>query len=188
MHHELSLKTIPIDEIALWSGNAKKHDLDAIMRSIRRYGFAAPAKLDSELGAVVFGNGRIQALRAMAQSGEEAPRGVTVLDDGRWAVPILQGLDAESKDAAIAFGVDHNALTLAGSDLALVDTLQIWDEQALQDLLNESPDAAELLIAFDADDLSSLLNGPSFEPVGADEQGQLDEKKLKTCPECGHEF
>ena len=188
MHHELSLETIPIDEITLWNGNAKKHDLEAIKRSIRRHGFAAPAKFDATLGAVVFGNGRIQALRTMVEDGEDPPKGVTVQHDGRWAVPILYGLNAESRDAAVAFGIDHNALTLSGGDLGFVDQLQIWDEQALQTLLNESPDAAELLIAFDADDLASLLNGPSFDPVGEDKQGQLDEKKLKTCPECGHEF
>jgi len=29
---------------------------------------------------------------------------------------------------------------------------------------------------------------PDFEPVSADEQPRLDQKKPVTCPECGHEF
>jgi len=29
---------------------------------------------------------------------------------------------------------------------------------------------------------------PDFEPASQDDQGKLDEKKLKICPECGHEF
>ena len=29
---------------------------------------------------------------------------------------------------------------------------------------------------------------PDFQPVGADEQGRLDEKSKTKCPECGHEF
>lgn len=31
-------------------------------------------------------------------------------------------------------------------------------------------------------------NPPTFEPVGIEEQGRLDQKKPVTCPECGHEF
>jgi hypothetical protein len=29
---------------------------------------------------------------------------------------------------------------------------------------------------------------PDFQPVGANEQGRLDEKKRVVCPQCGHEF
>jgi hypothetical protein len=45
------------------------------------------------------------------------------------------------------------------------------------------------------DDLDELLydlgeDAPDFDPVGMDEQGQLDEteSETRTCPECGHEF
>ena len=55
-------------------------------------------------------------------------------------------------------------------------------------MLADAPDAAALLASFDEDDLSSLLEAPDFEPVSADEQSRLDQKKLVTCPECGHEF
>lgn len=33
-----------------------------------------------------------------------------------------------------------------------------------------------------------IFNNPNFSPSAEDEQPRLDEKKLKTCPECGHEF
>jgi hypothetical protein len=32
------------------------------------------------------------------------------------------------------------------------------------------------------------ITPPDFQPVGLDEQGQLDKKALIECPECGHEF
>jgi len=32
------------------------------------------------------------------------------------------------------------------------------------------------------------LEAPKFEPGDENDQGKLDEKKLKICPECGHEF
>ena len=50
------------------------------------------------------------------------------------------------------------------------------------------PDAGELLTSLDSEDVDALLTGPDFEPVDADDQSRLDEKKQVTCPECGHEF
>ena len=60
-----------------------------------------------------------------------------------------------------------------------------WDKpilgQQLQSLMDDGFQIAD--IGFDPGDW--LV---SFEPVSSDEQGKLDEKKLKTCPECGHQF
>jgi len=66
--------------------------------------------------------------------------------------------------------------------------LGIWDEQGLQQVLDDTPDVAPLLASLAGEDLASLLRGPSFEPVDVDAQPRLDEKKAITCPECGAEF
>jgi hypothetical protein len=58
----------------------------------------------------------------------------------------------------------------------------------LQQVLAATPDASALLASMDEDDVRALLAGPSFEPVGADQQSRLDRKKAVTCPACGHEF
>ena len=55
-------------------------------------------------------------------------------------------------------------------------------------MLEQTPDAADLLTSLDRQDVDALLTGPDFEPVGADEQSRLDEKKQVTCPECGRSF
>ena len=52
----------------------------------------------------------------MRQEGKEAPRGIAVLEDGEWVVPIIFGVDAASKAAAVAFAIDHNNLTLLGGN------------------------------------------------------------------------
>ncbi len=103
-------------------------------------------------------------------------------------MPVIFGVDAESHAAAVAFAVDHNNLTLLGSDFKFTDLVRLWDEEGLQRVLSEVPDASDLLVSFSAEDVASLLSGPDFEPGSSDEQSQLDEKKLATCPACGHEF
>lgn len=184
----LELRYIPLAQAQRWDRNPKRHDLDALVRSIETYGFGDPPKYDATLGALVYGNGRTEALERMRAAGKEPPRGIGVLDDGEWAVPVIFGVDAESHAAAVAFAVDHNNLTLAGGSLKFEDVLGIWDEEALQRLLEDTPDAGALLASMDRDDLDALLGGPAFEAVNKDEQPRLDERATITCPECGHEF
>lgn len=184
----LELRYIPLSQARRWDANPKRHDIGALIRSIETHGFGDPPKYDTTLGALVYGNGRTEALERMRREGKVPPRGIGSLENGEWAMPVIFGVDAESRAAAIAFAVDHNNLTLLGGDLGLTDLLAIWDEAGLQKILAEVPDAGALLASLDAGDVASLLDGPDFEPTGADEQSRLDEKKLVTCPECGHEF
>lgn len=185
---KLRLEYIPLSQARRWDANPKRHDLLALVRSIETHGFGDPPKLDATLGALVYGNGRTEALEQMRQAGKEPPRGILALDGGQWAVPVIFGVDAESEAAAVAFAIDHNNLTLLGGDLGFTELLQIWDEPGLQAVLAETPDAGALLASFDSEDLDALLSGPSFDAVDADEQSRLDQKKEITCPSCGHEF
>ena len=184
----LELRYIPLSQAKRWDRNPKRHDIAALIQSIQRYGFGDPPKFDARLEGLVYGNGRTEALERMLDAGQEPPRGVAIDETGEWAVPVIFGVDAVSRDAAVAFAIDHNNLTLTGGGLELTDLLTLWDEQSLQQILDDAPDAAQLLVSFDADDLVSLLDAPDFEPVSADDQSRLDEKKRVTCPECGHEF
>jgi len=124
----------------------------------------------------------------MRSAGKEPPRGIGVTGDGEWAVPIIFGVDAASRAAAVAFAIDHNNLTLLGGNLGLEDVLGIWNEEGLQRVLGDEPDAGALLASLTAADLDALLEGPAFDPVSADDQSRLDEKKMVTCPACGEEF
>lgn len=184
----LELRYIPLHQAKRWNANPKLHDLDALMDSITKHGFGDPPKYDAQLDGLVFGNGRTEALERMQADGVEPPRGIGVLESGEWAVPVIFGVDAESRSAAVAFAIDHNNLTLLGGDLGFADVLQIWDESGLQSVLEDTPGASDLLASLDSQDVEALLIGPDFDPVPADDQSRLDEKKLTTCPECGHEF
>ena len=184
----LELRYIPLSQATRWDQNPKRHDIGALIESIERHGFGDPPKFDARLDGLVYGNGRTEALEQMRADGRQPPRGILTTDEGEWAVPVIFGVDAESEAAAVAFAIDHNNLTLLGGDLGFGDLLQIWDEAELQAVLDATPDASELLVSLDQDDLAALLTGPDFAPVAADEQSRLDETKHVTCPECGHEF
>jgi len=185
---KLELRYIPLDQAVLWDENPKRHDIGTLIRSIELHGFGDPPKYDEKLGGLVYGNGRTEALTRMQAEEMDTPRGVVKLDDGNWAVPVIFGVDAKSKDAAVAFAIDHNNLTLQGGDLGFTDLLRIWDEEGLQQVLSGLPDANQLLASFDVTDLDALIGSPDFEPVDAADQSRLDEKKSGCCPECGHEF
>ena len=185
---KLKLRYVPLAQAKLWDDNPKLHDIGGLMRSIELHGFGDPPKYDAQLEGLVYGNGRTEALERIRQEGKEPPRGILKLVDGEWAVPIIFGVDAASKAAAVAFAIDHNNLTLLGGNLGFTELLALWDEEGLQQVLTSFPDAGALLASLDASDVDSLLNGPDFEPVGAEDQSRLDEKKCVTCPECGHEF
>ena len=184
----LELRYVPLAQAQRWDANPKRHDLEALMASIETHGFGDPPKFDAQLEGLVYGNGRTEALEQLQLDGKEPPRGVLVTEDGEWAVPVIFGVDAQSRDAAVAFAIDHNNLTLLGGDLDFTDMLAMWDETGLRRVLEETPNAAQHLTSVDSVDVDTLMIGPDFEPVGADEQSRLDEKKQVTCPECGHCF
>jgi hypothetical protein len=124
----------------------------------------------------------------MREQGKEPPRGIGITEDGEWAVPVIFGVDAESRAAAVAFAIDHNNLGPMGGGFEFTDLMGMWDEEGLQRVLGAEPDAGPLLASLGSEDLAALLTGPDFQPAGEDDQSRLDRKKEITCPECGHEF
>jgi len=185
---QLELRYIPLAQAKLWDQNPKIHDLDALQRSIELHGFGDPPKFDSALDGLVYGNGRSEVLIRMREAGAKPPRGVVELKDGEWGIPVIFGVDARSREAALAFALDHNQLTLMGGNLGFAELTALWDEAGLQTVLEQIPDASNLLASLDSSQVEALLKGPDFDPVSADDQSRLDRKKAVECPECGHEF
>ncbi len=185
---QLDLRYIPLGQAKLWDLNPKVHDLDALQRSIELHGFGDPPKYDAALEALAYGNGRTEALGRMKEAGAKLPRGIVKLKGGEWALPVIFGVDAASREAAMSFALDHNHIGLMGGNLGFAELTALWDEAGLQAVLEQIPDASSLLASLDSSQVEALLKGPDFEPVSADEQSQLDKKKTVECPECGHEF
>jgi hypothetical protein len=169
----LSLRYVTLDQALTWrwETNPKRHDLDQLAASIRRYGFRDPSLYNTTLGGIPAGNGRLEALDLIRRSGEAAPRGVGLDADGGWCVPLVFGADAASRAAAEAFGVAHNNLTVVGFSAA--EVARLWQEGNYLALLKRLAAADELPVTVDEADLSSLLNLLEEEPVveAADDPG-----------------
>jgi len=132
----LEIRYVPLSKAVRWDRNAKRHDLAGIISSIRRYGFRDAPIFDSVLGAIVAGNGRLEALQIMRSSGEALPRGLR-LEGDEWLVPIQFGVDAATPGEAEAFGVDHNNLTAAGGGGGREALTDLWDAAGIHALLED---------------------------------------------------
>ena len=166
----------------LWERNPKLHDIGALSESLEQHGFRDPPAFDINLtnqygtpGAIVYGNGRIEALAGMRAQKRTPPRGVlTDLKSGKWFVPIKFGLDAVSKQAAEAFGIDHNSIGLLGGDLGFVEQMGIYDEAILQPLMVELAEFDAPLVSFDYGD---VIN---YDGVNLHQESQSNREKIKT--------
>lgn len=130
MKERLKIAYLPVRLVALWERNPKRHDLEGIKESIRRYGFRDAPIFDNTLnggeGGLAGGNGRTTALAEMEEGGEDPPKGIIVKDQ-IWTMPVQMGIDAESEAEAIAFALDHNTLTL-GDKFSAKESIRLWDE------------------------------------------------------------
>ena len=163
MSDELRIEYIPLDEVSRWKRNPKRHDMGTLVAAIERYGFVDPPKWDETLGALVYGNGRDEALEWMHRQGRPAPRGIRVDEAGRWLVPIKFGVDAVSPQEAEALAIDHNNLTMAGGDFTAWDMARMWDASYTEILAGLQVDDA-LPLSLDNDSLAALLAGVGDEP------------------------
>lgn len=162
----LTLEYVDLDTVAGWDRNPKRHDLKGVAASIRKYGFKDPLKFEPLLnegkGGIVEGNGRLEVLRSLHESIGKVPRGIGYDEAGRWFVPILFGVDAPSRAAAEAYGVDHNNITVAGGDFSWNEMLRMW-EKTYSDLITELAAQDMLPISVDGDDADRLAAGPAEE-------------------------
>lgn len=161
----LILKYVSMDTVSQWIGNIKRHDLETLMKSIRKHGFRDPLSYDVNLnkgaGGIVEGNGRDLALKTMyAQSPKKPPRGITVNDKGEWMVPVLFGVDAVSQAAAESYGFDHNNITMMGGELKLPDIMSLYTDQAAVMLKNLQANDA-MPVSITGEGLDALLESES---------------------------
>ena len=155
------------DAVIPYTNNAKEHpdeQVKKIASSIKNYGWDQPIVVDGD-NEIIKGHGRLQAAELLG------------LDE----VPVIRRedlTDAEAKAARIA---DNKTAESPWNDDLLAAEL---------DFLTDSPVDLDTL-GFDNGDIDELIGGmetPEFEPVGEDEQPNLDETDPTVCPNCNHEF
>ena len=157
--------SMSVDELTLDPSNVRLHDkrnLETIKGSLQRFGQQKPIVVGSD-GVVIASNGTLAAAREL---GWETIRVIHSELEGaeRTAYAI-----ADNRSAALAEW-DDSALAEQLSALAI-------DDEALRDAAG-----------FSAAELDALVGAAVFAPGTEDEQSDLDQLGLVTCPECGHEF
>lgn len=155
------IKYVPLDTVARWDRNAKKHNIPKLIESFIQHGFKDPMKYEPALnggkGGIVEGNGRAEALKTMRnQNPKKPPRGVTV-QDGKWLVPVIFGVDAKSAKAAEAYGVDANNLVVMGGDDSVGDVMKLWEDQAIG-LFQDLKQSGFMPVSVDGEALDAMLD------------------------------
>lgn len=106
---EIRIEYIALGDLARWPGNPRKHNLELLGASHRRFGFV-PGRLliDETTGRLVAGHGNVKRLEDAHFKGEKPPERVRVDDAGEWLVPVLRGVAFKNEAEAEAFLLADN--------------------------------------------------------------------------------
>lgn len=151
----------------LWAENPKLHDIGSLVQSIEKHGFQELPRYDINLpnasggtGAIKAGNGRIETLAAMERDGMSLPRGLAQDKlTQAWVMPLLVGTDADSLNAARAYAIDSNNLTMSGGDFTAFDFQRLWNSDQYVDMLKVLAVDGQLPISVTGEDLDLFLSG-----------------------------
>ena len=159
----MKIEQLATGDLIPYVNNSRTHDerqVGQIAASIKEFGFTNPILIDNENG-IIAGHGRLQGAQKLGI--EQVP-----------CIRLGDLTEAQKKAYVIA---DNKLALNAGWDMDLLAV----EIEGLKDL-----DFDVDLLGFDADELVM----PTFDPVGEDEQGKLDQLDPKwiDCPHCGKEF
>lgn len=143
--NEICIKYVKIEQLIPYQNNAKKHsdeDVDAIMASIREFGFNDPIGVWKDI--IVEGHGRLIAAKRL----------------GMDTVPVIR-LDHLTDEQRKAYALDHNKTA----------ELSGWDFDVLAAELNDLADVDMSLFGFDMSCLEEepAAADDNYEPVLPDE-------------------
>lgn len=142
----------PLDEVARAARNPKRHDEENLAASLARFGYVEQITVDERTGKLVAGHGRLDALLARRERGEDPPDGITVDDAGVWAVPVARGWRSTTDAEAEAYLIESNQSVM----------LPGWDPAGLAEMLDDigRTDPSLLLPAgFGPEVLARFLDG-----------------------------
>lgn len=165
---ELSVTTVPVDELVPYAGNAKTHpaeQVEQIMASIEEFGNCDPIAVwhnDEGEPEIVEGHGRLLALRRLGV--EEAP---------------VISLDHLTDEQRRAYALAHNQLTMnSGFDLEAL-------EAELADIT--SIDMSQFDLGSELVDIDTSDDG-GFEAPDEFREFDEDMETTNVCPKCGFEW
>lgn len=174
---QVRVEYMPLLGMAPAPRNPKRHEVESIKASMRRFGFVAVPAINETTGRLVAGHGRREALIEMKAAGELAPARIQVRD-GEWFVPVLRGVAFATDQEAEAYLLADNRLTEIGG----------WDEAELVKILGELQAIPDGLIGvgYDEKALAKLLGDAQ---TATDQSAELREnfQIVVTCVDESHQ-
>lgn len=173
----MAKKIKSIEDLAPDKRNANKgtqRGRGMVEASLREVGAGRSIVTDKD-GRVIAGNKTLEA------ASDIGLRIRTVESDGNDLI-VVQRTDLDLSDDT------GKARKLAYYDNRAGQVGLDWDAEVL---LADLQSGVDLSGMFNQDELDALLSSvqvPDFQPVGADEQPRLDQKKPVVCPHCGESF
>jgi hypothetical protein len=146
---EIRVEYVSMHDISKWPRNPKDHDHKEIQKSFYRFGFIKPVLVDEGTGQLVAGHGRLDTLKILKDHSKQPPRGVQVVDDDTWLIPVLRGVTVENPAEAEAFLLADNRLSEIGG----------WNQDLLAEMLGEIVDVDGALegIGFNVPDVMTMV-------------------------------
>jgi hypothetical protein len=194
---ELQIHYIELSSLAdkFIENNSKLHSMSDLQESVDRYSFRDPIAFDMTLnggeGGIIEGNGRLEYLLYAKGAKQPAPRGIRDVG-GKWYVPVVFGVNAESEGDAIAYSISHNLSAMWGSNLSFLDQSRLFSEDLLKvQLTGLAENDGVFPVGLDGSDfslwmgLNSELEGLSIEDEGnMNDVDQEDKKKFGVLIPC----
>jgi ParB-like chromosome segregation protein Spo0J len=172
---------IALSEVQKLERNPKRHDLESMSASMKRFGFIDRIVINEVTGHLIAGHGRIDALLARKETGEAPPEGIMIerTEDGyeEWLIPCdyVQIAPTEEEAAAIAL----NRIGERGG----------WDEEELSRILEElSAESSIEGLGFSEDEIEALLGAIEMDLSDLEFHEASEESEEIICPKCGFRF
>jgi DNA modification methylase len=125
-NRRLRIEYIPLPALKPAKRNPKRHAIETVLASMRRFGFISPMMLDERTGLLVAGHGRLKSLQNAKASGARPPDGIRI-ENGEWMIPVIRGIFFADDREAEAYLLADNQTTILGG----------WDDSELQEILAE---------------------------------------------------
>lgn len=143
---DLKVEYLPVSSLREYERNARKHekeDVDAIIASIREFGFLDPIGIWSEQNIIVEGHGRLLAARELDMETVPCIRLDELTDEQRRAYALahnrtaeLSGWDFDLLDVELLNIAEIDMQVLGFLDVSSVSTPEQWDDpEPLEDII-----------------------------------------------------
>ena len=159
---KIKIEYMPIEELKRWPENPKNHNIDAIQRSMRAFGYVSPIIVDESTNTIIAGHGRLEALSRLKKLGATPPDGIKVNGD-RWLVPVVCGVKFDDAQNAAAYAIADNRLVELGgwNTVGLAEVVRKLEEDINIEAIGFEPgefDALEIY-ATDIEDVNRTKYG-----------------------------